>query len=216
MFTGIVQAIGRIEECVRKGGDAQLRIATGKLDLAAVKSGDSIAVSGVCLTVTALDPQGFSADVSAETLRCTTLSGLKVGDAVNLEKALTLSTPLGGHLVSGHVDGVAKVRDHSEVGQSLRLRFEVPAILAKYIAPKGSVCIDGVSLTVNEVQGGVFSVNLVPHTLAETTLGTLEADDDVNVEVDLMARYAERLLFNGQTVQGNGVLFEVPSGATNE
>jgi len=204
MFTGIIQAVGKIGALTREDEDVRLRIATGKLDLASVNLGDSIAVSGVCLTVTALNEEGFSADVSAETLRCTTFAALKVGDGVNLEKSLTLATPLGGHLVSGHVDGVAEIKERDPVGQSLRLRVEVPMALAKYIAAKGSICLDGVSLTVNAVQGAVFEVNLVPHTLQETTLGSLTAGGKVNMEVDLVARYLERLLEgdNGATRSG--------------
>jgi riboflavin synthase len=202
MFTGIIQALGEVQELTRQGGDVRLRIATGKLDLATVGVGDSIAVSGVCLTAVALHHAGFSADVSAETLRCTTFAALQVGDEVNLEKALTLATPLGGHLVSGHVDGVAEVKMRTRVGQSVRYVIEVPGTLAKYIAAKGSICVDGVSLTVNAVQNGGFEVNIVPHTLQETTLGSFAAGRRVNVEVDLMARYAERLLLGDDAVQG--------------
>jgi len=194
MFTGIIQATGTIAALQRRGSDARLQVATGKLDISAVRPGDSIAVNGVCLTVVTMGAGNFSADVSAETLRCTTFAGAKIGDTVNLEKALTLGTPLGGHLVSGHVDGVATVSARAEVGGSLRLTFTVPAPLAKYIAAKGSICIDGVSLTVNVVDGAAFEVNLVPHTLQETNLGRLAIGDGVNVEVDLVARYLERLL----------------------
>jgi len=205
MFTGIIQAVGKVEEMTRRGADAGLRIAAGKLDLAAVNVGDSIAVGGVCLTVTALHRGGFSADVSAETLRCTSFAALQPGAAVNLEKSLTLATPLGGHLVSGHVDGVAKVKSRGEAGQSVSFVIEAPANLAKYIAAKGSICVDGVSLTVNEVQGTAFEVNIVPHTLRETTLGSLTAGGQVNVEVDLMARYAERLLTVDHPARGGGL-----------
>jgi riboflavin synthase len=205
MFTGIIQALGKVQELSRHGTEARLRIATGKLDLGAVSVGDSIAVSGVCLTAVALHKEGFSADVSAETLGCTTLAAMQVGDRVNLEKALTLATPLGGHLVSGHVDGVAEVKMRAQAGQSVRYVVEVPRSLAKYIAAKGSVCVDGVSLTVNSVQGRAFEVNIVPHTLQETTLGALAVGDRVNVEVDLMARYAERLLLNDRAAQEEGI-----------
>jgi riboflavin synthase len=205
MFTGIIQSMGKIEELSRHDADARVRIAADDLDLAAVQVGDSIAVSGVCLTVVALHKQGFSADVSAETLRCTTFAALRPGTAVNLEKALTLSTPLGGHLVSGHVDGVAVVKTRSEVGLSLCFAIEVPAPLAKYIAAKGSICVDGVSLTVNEVQGAIFAVNIVPHTLQATTLGALPVGAQVNVEVDLMARYAERLLADDHGEKNQGL-----------
>ena len=196
MFTGIIQSIGKVQELARQGADARLRIASAKLDLSAVRVGDSIAVSGVCLTVVALHKEGFSADISAETLACTTFAALQVGDLVNLEKALTLATPLGGHLVSGHVDGVAEVKMRTPAGQSQRFMIEAPPPLAKYIAAKGSICVDGVSLTVNTVQGQRFEVNIVPHTLQETTLGSFAVGRRVNIEVDLMARYVERLLEN--------------------
>lgn len=205
MFTGIIQAVGTVQEMTRRGADASLRVASGKLDLATVKVGDSIAVGGVCLTVTALHRGGFGADVSVETLRCTTFAALQTGDAVNLEKSLTLAAPLGGHLVSGHVDGVAKVISRGEAGQSVRYVIEVPESLAKYIAEKGSICVDGVSLTVNDVQGADLEVNIVPHTLRETTLGSLMAGGRVNVEVDLMARYAERLLSGDRTARRSGL-----------
>ena len=208
MFTGIIQAMGKVREMTSQRVDVRLRIASGKLELAKVGLGDSIAVSGVCLTVAALHKDGFSADVSAETLRCTTLAALKPGNAVNLEKSLTLSTPLGGHLVSGHVDGVAKVKARDPVGQSLRFVIEVPAHLAKYIASKGSICVDGVSLTVNDIRETTFEVNIVPHTLQETTLSSLASGEQVNVEVDLMARYAERLLLGDQAMR-SGVTREM-------
>lgn len=197
MFTGIIQATGTIEALTPQGADLRLRIGTGKLELDAVRVGDSVAVAGVCLTATALHPRAFEADVSAETLRCTTFGALRRGEAVNLERSLTLATPLGGHLVSGHVDGVAEVKARGQVGGSLRYVIEAPAGLARYIAAKGSVCVDGVSLTVNAVDGPAFEVNLVPHTLQETTLGGLEIGSRVNLEVDLIARYAERLLQGG-------------------
>lgn len=210
MFTGIIQAVGEVQELTRHGADARMRIATGKLDLTPVRVGDSIAVSGVCLTVAALHQDGFSADVSAETLRCTSFAALRAGARVNLEKALTLATPLGGHLVSGHVDGVATVKERAAAGQSRRYVIEVPESLAKYIAVKGSVCVDGVSLTINNVQGAAFEVNIVPHTLQETTFDTLAAGGQVNVEVDLMARYAERLLLGDRAaVQKGGLSREV-------
>jgi len=210
MFTGIIQAVGEVRELTRQGADARMRIATRKLDLTPVRVGDSIAVSGVCLTVAALHQDGFSADVSAETLRCTSFAALRAGARVNLEKALTLATPLGGHLVSGHVDGVATVKKRAAAGQSRRYVIEVPESLAKYIAVKGSVCVDGVSLTINNVQGAAFEVNIVLHTLQETTFDTLAAGGQVNVEVDLMARYAERLLLGDRAaVQKGGLSREV-------
>ena len=209
MFTGIIQALGKVQDAMRQRDDLRLRIATGKLDLTTVTSGDSIAVSGVCLTIAELLQEGFYADISAETLSCTALSDLRTGDQVNLEKALTLSTPLGGHLVSGHVDGIAEVVALTEVGQSLRFTIALPRSLSKYIAPKGSVCIDGVSLTVNAVEGDSFEVNIIPHTLRETTLGAYTVGRRVNIEVDLVARYIERLLLGEDTVHKGGVSYEL-------
>jgi riboflavin synthase len=194
MFTGIIQAVGTIAALEPRGGDVRLRIATGALELHDVRRGDSIAVSGVCLTAVELPGDGFWADVSGETLARTTLGGLCAGDRVNLEKALTPSTPLGGHLVSGHVDGVGQVLERSAAARSVRFRIEAPAALARYIAEKGSVCVDGVSLTVNAVDGAVFDLNIVPHTLQATTLEAWQAGRAVNIEVDLIARYLERLL----------------------
>jgi riboflavin synthase len=194
MFTGIIQAVGKIAALERRGGDARLRVDTGKLDLSDVKHGDSIAVSGVCLTAVELSAKSFSADVSGETLARTTLGGLKPGDAVNLEKALTPTTRLGGHLVSGHVDGVGTVHERVQDARSVRFRIEAPAALAKYIAEKGSVCVDGVSLTVNAVRDDKFEVNVIPHTLAVTVIGEYERGTAVNIEVDMLARYLERLL----------------------
>lgn len=202
MFTGIIQAVGKIAALETKGGDARVRVDTGDLDLADVKLGDSIAVGGVCLTAVALSPAGFAADVSGETLARTTLGALHTGDAVNLEKALLPTTRLGGHLVSGHVDGVGKVHDRQQDARSVRFRIAAPRELAKYIAAKGSICVDGVSLTVNAVHGAEFEVNLVPHTLAATTLGELAPGRAVNLEVDLLARYLERLLQGEQATDG--------------
>ncbi len=202
MFTGIIQAVGKIAALESKGGDARVRVDTGDLDLADVKLGDSIAVGGVCLTAVALSPAGFAADVSGETLARTTLGALHTGDAVNLEKALLPTTRLGGHLVSGHVDGVGKVHDRQQDARSVRFRIAAPRELAKYIAAKGSICVDGVSLTVNAVHGAEFEVNLVPHTLAVTTLGELAPGRAVNLEVDLLARYLERLLQGEQATDG--------------
>ena len=193
MFTGIVQDLGRVVSRELRGVDARLVIATKNLDLTAALVGDSISVQGVCLTVTSLDGASFSADVSHETLSLTTLGELAVGAAVNLEPALRAGDRLGGHLVSGHVDGVAQVSATSHDGDSLRVRVTVPAELARYISRKGSVTVDGVSLTVNEVEGVTFGVNLIPHTQAVTTLGRLQAGVRVNLEVDPIARYVERL-----------------------
>ncbi len=194
MFTGIIQAVGKIAGIEERGGDLRLRIEAGGLDLKDVRRGDSIAVSGVCLTVVEKDVRSFVADVSAETLARTTFGERRVGDRVNLEKALTLSTPLGGHLVSGHVDGVGEVHERRAHARSVLFRLRAPPLLAKYIAAKGSICVDGVSLTVNTVEGADFEVNIVPHTLAQTTLGEWQPGRAVNLEVDLIARYLERLL----------------------
>lgn len=193
MFTGIIQAVGRIAALEPVGGDLRLRIDAAGLDLADVRLGDSIAVNGVCLTAIALDGAQFAADVSVETLNCTTLGQLKPGSRVNLEKALRLADRLGGHLVSGHVDGVGEVVAMLPEARSLRWTFAVPAALARYIAAKGSVAINGVSLTVNEVDGRRFGVNLIQHTMQNTTFGDCAPGTPVNIEVDLMARYAERL-----------------------
>jgi len=194
MFTGIVQAIGTVSAVQERGGDVELDIASDPLSLRGVKIGDSIAVSGVCLTITRLGNTGFAADVSRETLAHSTLGSLERGYAVNLEFALRAGDPLGGHLVSGHVDGVGTLTARREDGRSWRLQFEVPRELARYVAPKGSICIDGVSLTVNDVDGARFDVNVIPHTLAVTTLGVLQPGGRVNVEVDVFARYLQRLL----------------------
>ncbi len=194
MFTGIIQAVGRVAALQREGGDLRLRVASGALDLAAVALGDSVATNGVCLTVTDLVADGFWADVSGESVACTTLGALRVGDPLNLELALTPTTRLGGHLVSGHVDGVGEVVSRAAAGRSTRLRVRAPAGLARYIAAKGSICVDGVSLTVNAVEGSEFELNVVPHTLAGTTLGGARPGRRVNLEVDLVARHLERLL----------------------
>ena len=194
MFTGIVQDVGQVASREMRGVDARLVITTQKLDLTDTVVGDSISVQGVCLTVVSLTPDSFAADVSHETLSLTTLGELIAGSPVNLEPALRAGDRLGGHLVSGHVDGVAHVSATSHDGDSLRVKVTVPAELARYIARKGSVTVDGVSLTVNEVEGATFGVNLIPHTQVVTTLGRLLAGTRVNLEVDQMARYAERLL----------------------
>lgn len=192
MFTGIVQACGRVAVQTPLAKGVRLRIEGAALDLSDVALGDSIAVSGCCLTVVAHDRDSFEVDVSQETIDCT--SGFAVGRRVNLEKALRLADRLGGHLVTGHVDGVGEVVRFEPVGESKRLEVRVPDALARYIARKGSVTIDGVSLTVNGVDGARFDVNLIPHTLSVTTLQDLAPGSRVNIEVDLMARYAERLI----------------------
>lgn len=198
MFTGIILAVGKITAIEHKSGDCRFTIDTGKLPLNDVKLGDSIAVNGVCLTAVTLGPHHFCADVSNETLSRTLLQAAKIGTPVNLELALTPSTRMGGHIVSGHVDGIGSVIEKKPDGRSFRFTFKSPDHLAKYIAEKGSICIDGISLTVNEVKGSVFGVNIVPHTLQETTLGYASPGTKVNLEVDLLARYLERLM------QGDG------------
>jgi riboflavin synthase len=201
MFTGLIQAIGEVERLAPVGGDMRISVRAGKLDLARVSLGDSIAVNGVCLTAVELDDGRFCADVSRETLANTTLGGLGSGARVNLETALTLSTPLGGHLVSGHVDGVGQVLEMREDGRSWRLQIHAPGELARYIAHKGSICVDGTSLTVNRVVGAVFDLNIVPHTREETIIGDYHAGTRVNLEVDLLARYLERLLLGDHAAE---------------
>lgn len=193
MFTGIIQDLGRVAAREMRGVDARLTIATQRLDLSKVAIGDSICVQGVCLTATSLAGNAFTADVSHETLSLTTLGELGVDSPVNLEPSLRAGDPLGGHLVSGHVDGVAEVTALAKDGDSLRVTITVPGALARYIARKGSITVDGVSLTVNDVAGATFGVNLIPHTQAVTTLGRLRAGARVNLEVDTVARYVERL-----------------------
>ena len=203
MFTGIIQAVGEIAAVTPVGGDVRLRVKSGSLPLTDVKLGDSIATSGICLTVIALHGDGFEADVSRETLSLTTLGQWRPGTAVNLEKALTLGTPLGGHLVSGHVDGVGRVIERRDDGRSIRFRVEMPPELGRYVAQKGSICVDGVSLTVNGVTASEFSLNIVPHTLAGTIMPEYGPGTRVNLEVDLVARYLERLLQrDGASVDG--------------
>ena len=194
MFTGIIAAVGNITAIEPKGGDCRLIINTGKLLLSDTQLGDSIAVNGVCLTAIELGKHHFCADVSNETLSRSTLKQAAVGTPVNLELALTPTTRLGGHIVSGHVDGIGTLTEQTPDARSVRLSFKAPDELAKYISEKGSICIDGISLTVNTVNGAVFSVNIVPHTLKETTLAGIKAGKQVNLEVDLLARYLERLL----------------------
>ena len=195
MFTGIIQSVGRIARITPNGPALRMRVEAGGLDLSDTTLGDSIAVNGCCLTVVAFDAAGFEADVSRETLDCT--AGFAPGRRVNLEKALRAGDRLGGHLVTGHVDGVGAVVSVEPEGDNRRLAFRLPAGLDKYVARKGSVAVDGVSLTVNRVQGDVFAVNLIPHTLAATSLSDRAAGDRVNLEVDLIARYVERMLGAG-------------------
>ncbi len=201
MFTGIIQATGKITSIKDQGGDIRLGIHTGKLDLSDVALGDSIAVNGTCLTAVELPGDGFVADVSRETLSLTSLGDLTGGSPVNLEKALTLATRLGGHLVSGHVDGLGKVISRQEDVRSVQFIIEAPAELAKYIVHKGSITVDGVSLTVNGVNGARFELNIVPHTLQETIMGSYRPGSKVNLEVDLVGRYLERLLLGDKAAE---------------
>ncbi|MGH8597740.1 MAG: riboflavin synthase [Gammaproteobacteria bacterium] len=194
MFTGIIQALGTVRAISKTHLARRLVIDSGTLDLGDVTPGDSIAVSGPCLTVTELGSAHFAVDVSPETLHLTTLGTLGLGVSVNLEKALTLSSRLGGHLVSGHVDGVGTILERERRGEFIFFRIESPATLSRYIAPKGSISVEGVSLTVNAVTGDDFDLLLIPHTLAQTTLGRLQCGARVNLEVDLIARYLERLM----------------------
>jgi riboflavin synthase len=194
VFTGIIQAIGRITAIESGEEDIRLRIETGKLPLTGVSLGDSIATSGVCLTVTELPGDGFCADVSPETLSLTTLGGKGIGDAVNLETSLTLQTALGGHLVSGHVDGVGHIERIVEDARFWRVTIAAPENLARYIAMKGSICVDGTSLTVNQVDGASFELTIIPQTWEETVFSEYQTDSPVNLEVDVIARYLERLM----------------------
>ncbi|QLE84745.1 MULTISPECIES: riboflavin synthase [Shewanella] len=194
MFTGIIESIGTLRKIERRGEDIRLTVSSGKLDLSDVKLGDSIATNGVCLTVVECLTDGYVADISAETVNLTGFGRYQVGQAVNLEKAVTPTTRLGGHMVSGHVDGIASVDDRMLRGKAIEFWLTPPAELAKYIAHKGSITIDGVSLTVNEVDGARFRLTIVPHTASETTLLNLQAGDSVNIEVDLIARHIERLM----------------------
>jgi riboflavin synthase len=198
MFTGIVQGVGSIRAVEARGGDVTLWIDTGPVPLADVQVGGSIAVSGACLTATALEAHAFAADVSRETLSLTTLGAAVPGTRINIEKALQAGQALGGHYVTGHVDGVGEVIARHDDARSVRMEFEVPADLARYVARKGSICVDGVSLTVNGVSGRRFDVNLVPHTLEVTTLGDYRPGTRVNLEVDIIARYLERMLEVGR------------------
>jgi len=194
MFTGIIQAVGSIASMQDIGGDKRVRLNTSDLPLENVELGDSIAVSGVCLTVIEKHSDGFSADVSGETISRTGLGNLKKNSAVNLEKAVTPTTALGGHLVSGHVDGIGEIINRQADARSVRFSVRAPAALARYIAEKGSICVDGISLTVNAVDGDVFELNIVPHTLDQTTMAGFAVGTQVNLEVDIIARYLERLL----------------------
>lgn len=198
MFTGIIEALGEIAAIEMRGGDMRLRIRTRGLPLSEVKLGDSIATNGVCLTVVDLPGDGYWADVSRETLAHSSFAEAKVGGKVNLERAMAASSRFDGHIVSGHIDGVGQIIECKKDARSLRLRVEAPAELARYIANKGSICVDGVSLTVNRIDGAIFELNIVPHTAAETIITDYTTGSRVNLEVDVVARYLERLLQAGQ------------------
>jgi riboflavin synthase len=213
MFTGIIQAVGSVAALQPSNGDLRLRIRTGTLPLADVALGDSIATGGCCLTVVELPGDGFWADVSRETIAFTTIANWRQGDPVNLEKSLTPNTAMGGHIVSGHVDGIGEVIERHDDARSIRFTLRAPANLAKYIAHKGSICVDGVSLTVNALSvnagGGTdFELNIIPHTAQMTTFGTYRAGSQVNLEVDVVARYLERLLQGERAAQTGGVTAE--------
>jgi len=197
MFTGLVAALGQVASIEKRGGESRMSFASATLGMRDVQLGDSIAINGVCLTVVSINDAQFAADVSAETLACTTLGALKVANRVNLEKALLPTTRLGGHMVSGHVDGVATVAAIKQQGESIIINFDVPPQLSKYIAVKGSICVDGVSLTTNVVSDSGFEVNIIPHTQQQTIIGEYQQGSRVNIEVDVVARYLERLLQGG-------------------
>jgi riboflavin synthase len=201
VFTGIVQDVGRVLSCEQRGGDVRVTIRCERLDLSTARVGDSLCVQGCCLTAIELRGRTFAADLSRETLALTTLGDLQPGDGVNLEPALRAGDSLGGHLVSGHIDGVARVTAVSSDARSRRLTIEANAALARFLAPKGSIAVDGVSLTVNEVAGSSFGVNIIPHTQSSTTLGQLAVGARVNLEVDQVARYVHRLMLPYTTLQ---------------
>jgi riboflavin synthase len=197
MFTGIILAKGRVTSLAERDGDLELGVDAAGLDMARIAIGDSVCVQGVCLTVTRKQDTCFSADVSRETMAKTTLGKLQVGSNVNLEPSLRAGDPLGGHMVSGHVDAVGNLKRIDPDARSWRLEFELPAALSRFVAAKGSICLNGVSLTVNKVEGARFDVNIIPHTQAVTTLGELRIGDGVNVEIDVVARYLDRLTRSG-------------------
>ena len=199
MFTGIVLAKGRLVSIAERGGDLELGVDARGLDPARLNLGDSIAVQGVCLTVTRKQGTCFFADVSRETMAKSTLGKLKAGSGLNLEPSLRAGDALGGHMVSGHVDALGLLRRLAEDARSRRMEFELSADLMRFVAAKGSICINGVSLTVNKVEGARFHVNIIPHTLAVTTLGELRIDDEVNIEIDVVARYLDRLMTKTET-----------------
>ena len=213
MFTGIIEAVGKILRTETRGGDMRVTVSTGKLLMREKSVGESISVNGVCLTAVEFGNEYFVADVSRETLSRTTLGKLANGQSVNLERALLPTTRLGGHLVSGHVDGIGRITEKKHDGRSWRFRIEAPTALSKYIAEKGSICLDGISLTVNDIHDSNFGINIVPHTLEATTLSELGVGNEINIEVDLLSRYIERLLMGAPAVdtgvQEKGVTLEL-------
>ena len=204
MFTGIIQSVGEIAATQTNAGDVRLYTKTGQLQIHNIALGDSIATNGVCLTVVELSSDGFWANVSRETVSCTSVGNWKVGQAVNLEKAMTPATHFGGHIVSGHVDGLGEIVTRKSDGCSERFVIRTPRVLAKYIAAKGSITVDGVSLTVTHVDGNEFGLNIVPHTLQETVMSTYSSGVQVNLEIDLIARYLERLLLGDKAANKSG------------
>jgi len=194
MFTGIIESVGKLTAITAKGEDISITVDSGKLDMSDVKLGDSIATNGVCLTVVAFDSHSYTADLSLETLNLTGFTQYQVGDKVNLEKAMLPTTRFGGHIVSGHVDGVGTIIERNLVGRSIEFWIEMPAVIAQYVAYKGSITVDGISLTVNELRKNAFKLTIVPHTSEETTMDGFHVGRKVNLEVDVLARYMERLL----------------------
>ncbi len=211
MFTGIIQGFGTVRGLAKKGPEGRLEVDSA-LDLSDIKNGDSIAVNGACLTVTTRDGNRFSADVSAETLERTTLKGLRTGERVNLEKALRPTDFLGGHLVLGHVDAVGRIVEKTDRGSSIVFGFEIPRELGRYVVEKGSVAVDGISLTVNRCENNRFYVNVIPHTAGQTTLGFRKVADAVNIETDILGKYIEKLLPGGKGGRGIDLAFLAEHG----
>ncbi|PLC59922.1 riboflavin synthase [Photobacterium carnosum] len=201
MFTGIIEAVGKISALTPKGVDVSVTVDSGSLDLADVKLGDSIATNGVCLTVVKLTGKGYVADLSLETLHRTAFANYKAGQVVNLEKAMLATTRFGGHMVSGHIDAVAEVIERQHIGRAIEFWIKVPPQLAKYISEKGSVAVDGISLTVNAVRGDEFKLTIVPHTASETTMADFKVGRKINLEVDVIARYLERLMLGNKAAE---------------
>ncbi|MCK5002369.1 MAG: riboflavin synthase [Gammaproteobacteria bacterium] len=213
MFTGIIEAVGKVKRIESVGGDMRLTVDVESLDMSDVKLGDSIAVNGVCLTAVKFDQYSFVADVSNESISLTSLKNLKAGSLVNLEKALLPTTRLGGHLVSGHVDGLGQVLNIADDGRSIKYTIQVPSELKRYIAVKGSICIDGTSLTVNAVNDDCFDINIVPHTQERTIIQSYKSGTEVNLEVDLVARYLESLLLHTSGENKEGLSLDLLSKA---